>query len=39
VTGHASRLSEPLADFGIGRKDHRRNQKSGGRKAKGKKVQ
>jgi hypothetical protein len=39
VTGHASRLSEPFADFGIGRKDHRRNQKSGGRKAKEKKMQ
>jgi hypothetical protein len=26
VTGHASRLSEPFAGFGIGRKDHRRYQ-------------
>ena len=39
VTGHASRLSEPFADFGIGRKHHRRNQESGGREADKKKVQ
>jgi hypothetical protein len=39
VTGHASGLSEPFADFGIGRKDHRGNQESGGRKADEKKLQ
>jgi hypothetical protein len=38
VTGHASRLSEPFADLGIGRKDHRRYKKSGSRKAKAKKC-
>jgi hypothetical protein len=39
VTGHASRLSEPFADFGIGRNGHRRNQESRRREAKDKKVQ
>jgi hypothetical protein len=39
VTGRASRLSEPFADLGIGRKVKRRNQESGGGKAKEKKVQ
>jgi hypothetical protein len=39
VTGHASRLSEPFAYLGIGCKDHRRNQESGSREAKEKKVQ
>jgi hypothetical protein len=39
VTGHAARLSEAFADFGIGRNCHRRNQESGNREAKDKKVQ
>ena len=39
VTGHASRLSEPSADFGIRSKHHRRNEESSGRKTDEKKLQ